>query len=518
MATTPSEIPSPLRIGEFVVDPGLNSLTGPGGVSVLETKIMEVLLCLARRQGETVSQEELLAAVWEGKFVVEAVVTRAISELRKAFGDDSKAPRYIQTVARRGYRLIAEVASVEAPGRLQSAIPPKVPLAAPAVVQATAGPGGQLAGMRSARGRWTLLAGLLVVAGAAAVAGLFWTARSPVPPGVDTPPEAFRLYAQAQKALAGGSCVAHQAIVDLERALALAPTFAPAWEQYGWAKYNLVSSCGESGAAYGDALRAAERALELAPASTQALALKIAVLAETGRAEEAWELGAPRVGESPQIAFLAAYAATYGGALERARGLIEEVARRDAGFFAREGWTPNALLYLATPDDVARFLTLLPEGATPLVRFYRGYALWRSGRPAEAAQELGPAFLERPTDPFARLAEALVAEIEGRNDDARLLLGQLALQRTRLAASDGELTFRVAELLAGAGDSERSLVEAERALGQGFFCSRCFATAPAFAGVSHEPRFAAIVGRAKRREAAFAATIAGRPPADAAPR
>ncbi|MGE0640677.1 MAG: winged helix-turn-helix domain-containing protein [Thermoanaerobaculia bacterium] len=495
----------PLRIGDFVADPGLDTLTGAGGESHLEPKIMEVLLVLARRRGETVSQEELLAEVWEGKFVVEAVVTRAVSELRKAFGDDPKAPRYIQTIARRGYRLIApvevwEAGGVEAAEKTASAEPVAAP---PTSVAASAEPVGPESRQRSPR-RELVLLGLLMVVAAFAL----WPKLRPAPgrsAAAAVPPEAFRLYSSAQQALAGGSCVAHQAIADLERALALAPTFAEAWEQYGWAQYNLVSSCGESGASYADAIRAAERALELAPGSTQALALKAAVLVETGRAEEAWALAAPRTVESPQIAFLAAYAATYGGALEAARTRIDAVASTDATFFAREGWTPNALLYLG---DVDRFLALLPEASTPLVRFYRGYALWRGGRSSAALQELAPAFRERPSDPFARLAEGLVAVIEGRATDGRLLLGQLALQRTRLLATDGELTARIAELLAAAGDRELALTEVERAVAQGFFCSRCFESAPALGSIAGEERFRKALEHARQREQEFAALVA----------
>ena len=505
---------APFRLGRFIVDPGLDSIRDSEGESVrLEPKIMEVLLTLARRRGETVSQEELLGEVWQGKFVVDAVVTRAISELRRVLGDDPKAPRYIQTVARRGYRLIADVAPVDGPpaaGEFPDAPrtgePMPEPTPAAELRAATDGAGGTSSTSAEGpvrRSRSLLFAAAAALALALAVAAWLRTFGTPQPveqrpaQAAAVPPEAFRLYAQAQRALAGGSCVAHQAIADLDRALELAPTFAEAWEQLGWAKYNLVSSCGESGTAYAEALRAAERALELVPASTQALALKVAVLTETGEAERALELAAPRVRDSPQLAFLAAYAATYNGKLERARGLIEEVAKRDATFFGREGWTPNALLYL---DDPARFLALLPPGSSPLVRFYRGYALWRGGSPQSATQELAPAFRERPADPFARLAEALVAILEERRDDARLLLGQLALQRARLAASDGELTFRIAELLAAAGDRERALVEAERAVEQGFFCSRCLAGAPAFATLQGEARYSALLAAARRRE------------------
>jgi TolB-like protein len=57
-----------------------------------------------------VTKDELLAAVWAGTAVVDAVVTRAVSQLRVALRDDARAPRYIETIPKRGYRLVAAVA------------------------------------------------------------------------------------------------------------------------------------------------------------------------------------------------------------------------------------------------------------------------------------------------------------------------------------------------------------------------------------------------------------------------
>ena len=71
---------------------------------------MEVLLCLAHRPGELVSKEELLQTVWPDTFVSDDVLIRSISELRRVFEDDAKEPRFIQTIHKRGYRLIAPVA------------------------------------------------------------------------------------------------------------------------------------------------------------------------------------------------------------------------------------------------------------------------------------------------------------------------------------------------------------------------------------------------------------------------
>ena len=68
---------------------------------------MAVLVCLANHAPEPVSKEELLQAVWPDTFVGEGVLTRSISELRRVFEDEAKEPRVIQTIAKRGYRLVA---------------------------------------------------------------------------------------------------------------------------------------------------------------------------------------------------------------------------------------------------------------------------------------------------------------------------------------------------------------------------------------------------------------------------
>ncbi len=98
-----------LQIGEWTVLPNQNRIVSDSGVTKIEPKIMEVLLCLANRQGRVVSRDELLESVWAGTVVTDEVVTRAISELRKAFGEDRKQPGVIETIPKSGYRLIAPV-------------------------------------------------------------------------------------------------------------------------------------------------------------------------------------------------------------------------------------------------------------------------------------------------------------------------------------------------------------------------------------------------------------------------
>ncbi|MDH5302260.1 MAG: AAA family ATPase [Gammaproteobacteria bacterium] len=75
----------------------------------LTPKAFALLSCLCQRPGRIVSKEELFDEIWHTRHVSEGVLKNAIQELRQALGDDARAPRYIETVHRRGYRFIAEV-------------------------------------------------------------------------------------------------------------------------------------------------------------------------------------------------------------------------------------------------------------------------------------------------------------------------------------------------------------------------------------------------------------------------
>ena len=104
-----------LKIGEWVVEPALNQLSAAGQTTKLEPKAMALLCYLAERSGQVVSREALLAALWPGVVVGDDSLTQAVIKLRKALGDDTDAPRYIQTIPKRGYRFLARVVRLDAP-------------------------------------------------------------------------------------------------------------------------------------------------------------------------------------------------------------------------------------------------------------------------------------------------------------------------------------------------------------------------------------------------------------------
>lgn len=83
---------------------------------------MDVLACLAAHPGRLVPKEELLETVWGGVFVEEGALSQTIHSLRKALGDDARQPRYVQTVPKRGYRLVASVLPLAEPGQTAAAV------------------------------------------------------------------------------------------------------------------------------------------------------------------------------------------------------------------------------------------------------------------------------------------------------------------------------------------------------------------------------------------------------------
>lgn len=96
-------------IDDWRVRPSLNRMEQPGRTEQVEPRIMEVLVALAMQPGEVVTREALLETVWADVAVGDDPLNRAISELRKIFGDDPRQPRFIETIRQRGYRLIAAV-------------------------------------------------------------------------------------------------------------------------------------------------------------------------------------------------------------------------------------------------------------------------------------------------------------------------------------------------------------------------------------------------------------------------
>ncbi len=102
------------RVGDWRVCPDLRTIEGPDGPRKLEPKSVAVLIDLAEHAGTVRTREALLDSAWAETVVAEEVLSHAIWELRKAFDDNAREPTVIETIPRRGYRLIAPVSWLEA--------------------------------------------------------------------------------------------------------------------------------------------------------------------------------------------------------------------------------------------------------------------------------------------------------------------------------------------------------------------------------------------------------------------
>jgi DNA-binding NarL/FixJ family response regulator/DNA-binding winged helix-turn-helix (wHTH) protein len=102
-------------LGAYRIDPLSGEVAGPDGVKRVQPKVMDVLLCLAERGGKLVERDAIVERVW-GRPTSDEALTRCISELRTALGDERGTPRYIQTVPKRGYRLLEPIVPVAAAG------------------------------------------------------------------------------------------------------------------------------------------------------------------------------------------------------------------------------------------------------------------------------------------------------------------------------------------------------------------------------------------------------------------
>jgi DNA-binding winged helix-turn-helix (wHTH) protein/tetratricopeptide (TPR) repeat protein len=246
---------APFRLGGLVVRPQLRQLAhGDGTEEVVEPRVMQVLVALARAEGGIVTRDELTVSCWEGRVVGEDAINRVISRLRRSAEGIGRGSFRIETITKVGYRLVRD----DAPS---DGAPPRM---APDEAQAT------IHRLRLDRRAMLIGSGLAV---AAAGSALWFTRRSS---GASKPPaDVAALMMQAQISMTQGTIEGgNQAIGLLRRVVMLHPDYADGW--------GLLSLC-YSAAAFGRprqfeadmrarALEARRRAIALDPDNAYAVA------------------------------------------------------------------------------------------------------------------------------------------------------------------------------------------------------------------------------------------------------
>ncbi len=111
--TSPYSTVEKISIGEFMLTLKTGHIHGPHTSGRLEPKVMKLLELFVSQPGKLFSRTEIEAHVWPHTIVGEDSTARLISKLRQAFSDLPRNPRYIETLSKRGYRLIADVKAIQ---------------------------------------------------------------------------------------------------------------------------------------------------------------------------------------------------------------------------------------------------------------------------------------------------------------------------------------------------------------------------------------------------------------------
>lgn len=118
-----------VSVGEFILDRDDERLIGAHGPVRLGNKAYRIFEALVGNRGRLLTKDSIFSTVWDGTIVSESALTSVIKELRRALGDDPKAPRYIESVYGRGYRLVAPIGTAASEPRREAGAPAPPPAA-----------------------------------------------------------------------------------------------------------------------------------------------------------------------------------------------------------------------------------------------------------------------------------------------------------------------------------------------------------------------------------------------------
>jgi len=420
----------PFRIGAVDVRPVTRELIGPAGRESVQPRVMQVLIALARADGEILTRDDLTESCWEGRIVGEDALSRVVSKLRRASEGVCRDGWTLETIPKVGYRLVPAGQDPEAAYAVADAAP-----------------------ARGASRRTWLALGAGGVAVAAAGGGALWLRRPRVPK------EAQALYDRATKALSSGLPEDNQQAQGfLREAVGIAPDYARAWGALAFAYQAalLFTPQGQQAGVKAQAEAAARRGLELdrdEPQATATLALLAPVWRSWSATERLYQRALSMHAHDAQVEQV--YARLLLG-VGRAKDAVVHGQAAVAGdeFAVWHHHTLGTALWAAGRVEEADQLV-----AKALTRWPRHYALWflqlaiftYSGR-ADRAVAMGQDLANRP--------------LNIRFDDVELTLAAARAMLTRARADvDPALDANLAAAHRGVGYAENAMALAA-ALGQ----------------------------------------------------
>ena len=404
----------PFRLGGIEVKPAIRSVSANGKHEIVEPRVMQVLVALARADGTVLSREDLIAMCWEGRIVGDDAINRVMSRLRRIGDGIGKRSFVVETVTRVGYRL-----------RLAGDVPTD-------------------AGPRVRLSRRGLIGGGV---GAAALAAVGIAVLAGRDPSLDNPPDP-KIDALMRQALLADRQASregqNQAIALYRRVVEIDPNYADGWGALGvaYASASHYRPTGESQALGALAVAAGKRAQTIDPGNglgQVAVATSRPTMGNWRAVERSLRRAIARDPRSEAMFFALAGILTAVGRNGEAVPLFEQIERLSQPTPQCLYWHIQALWRSGRMEEtdalIARAITLYPTHFA--IWFSKFYISMFSGR-IDAAIAMGRDQSGRPTgipsdefDDILAMAEAL------RSREPQAIDAVIAVQRERARAAAG---------------------------------------------------------------------------------
>jgi DNA-binding winged helix-turn-helix (wHTH) protein/cytochrome c-type biogenesis protein CcmH/NrfG len=472
----------------FQLDPLNRRLTHGDRHVPITPMVFKTLLVLVESRGKLVTKSELLTQVWPDTVADETNLAVVISAARKALGDDGHAQKYIETVAKAGYRFAAEVTTV-AKCEPESAAET---VAAEAILIPPAVPAG------SHRSLFLIFGALALAAASGTIAYRWWPHGSAATPASSPASEAEALYLKGRYSwIRGSERGLKQSIAYFDQAISADPGNAKAYAGLADAYLTLAAwSVQAPDVSYRAAKEAAEHAVNLGPSLSEAhsAAGMVAMVSDwnMNQAEAEFRL-ALKLGPKDPLAHqrLGMYLAAKGSSGEALRELriasdLDPVSLRVGVFLGEVLY--YARQYREAIDQFRKVINLDPK--VPVAHYDLGAAYYVQQDYPAAIQELEEALgLGENRDPQAL---GLYAAARARNGDeagARMILAQLQKRSTEEYVS----AYGIALAHIGLGDHDLAL-ESARQMFRDHQVNALFAgVEPLFDPLRSDPRFVALL-------------------------
>jgi len=494
---TPTSAKTVYRFAEFEVRAESGELFRGDTRVRLQEQSLQILLALLESPGALVSRDQLRERLWpEGTYVdFEHSLNAAVKRLRAALEDDAEKPRYIETLPRRGYRLVVEVISEDASGPETTPSDPPRRIDAPEIESPEASPRQDLSHPRYRQPVvWGIAGIVLLVILLAAAAILLQLRRTPVAlsginfvSGTIAPPrnsEAYELYLRSLtyklEYPANG-----QAVTLLERSTALDPDSARSWFELGKRYHFEFLNAGRGQSFFQQAREANLRALQLAPDFSPARLYEVILDIEGGQLGAAYAAALAMTRAHPQDGnahFALSYALRYGGMFEESASECEVALKLDPSDAAFRSCS-FVYVMLGRYDRAAPYIDLDPLSS--YIRFRRmELAILANDKPTALA--MARSIRVGPHDyPEARMMEAVLSgapdqTVRNWSHEAESLYDRITLS---------ESFFVDARYQSWAGQTEPALRLLRRAISNNFCSYPVMDSDPFLANVRKLPEY-----------------------------